>query len=217
MVFNNRYLRFLLLLGLFLATAIFLYARSRPEQVPPRHAVESLPVEFEGWRGQNFVIDPEVRQVLGDGEFLHRGYRRVGEESPIDLFLAYFPSQRTGSTIHSPKNCLPGSGWVPLESGRIQLPDSKGRPAWINRYLIARGADRELVLYWYQAHGRIVASEYLAKFYLVADSIRINRSDGALVRFVTPLRPGETPKEGEHRIAQFAERLIPEISRYIPD
>ena len=133
----------------------------------------------------------EVRfTLIGDGDFLVRMYRSP-KQYYIDFFLAYFPTQRTGSTIHSPQNCLPGSGWIPAELKRIPLTGA-GESGLVNRYIISKGLDRQLVIYWYQSNGRIVASEYWAKVYLVADSIRRNRSDGALVRIVTPIVRDET-------------------------
>ena len=103
----------------------------------------------------------------------------------IDLFLAYFPSQRTGNTMHSPQNCLPGAGWSMSGHRHIQIAGPSG-PLIVNLYIISKGTDRQVVLYWYQAHGRVVASEYWAKVYLVTDAISMNRTDGSLVRVITP-------------------------------
>jgi EpsI family protein len=153
--------------------------------------------------------------VLGDGEFVQRSYQ-TGAQSWFDLFVAYFPTQRTGSTIHSPQNCLPGSGWTPVEFNRIPLQRPGGGSISVNRYVIAKGLDRRLVLYWYQSHGRAVASEYAAKFYLVADSIRLNRSDGALVRIVTPIKLGETESSAESRAVAFTQSFLPLLDSYIP-
>jgi len=87
------------------------------------------------------------------------------------LFIAYFPTQRKGDTIHSPKNCLPGAGWIPAESSRIWIDQQGGNKIQVNRILVTKGADRALVLYGYQAHSRVILSEYGAKYYLVADAI----------------------------------------------
>lgn len=130
---------------------------------------------------------PDVLQVLGRGQFLNRIYQQTVGGPDVFFFIAYFPSQRTGDTIHSPKNCIPGAGWAPIESTRISISASSSGALAIqaNRYVIAKGLDRELVLYWYQAHGRVVASEYWAKVFLITDAVRTNRSDGALIRIVT--------------------------------
>jgi EpsI family protein len=135
----------------------------------------------------------------------------------LDLFLAFFPSQRAGSTIHSPQNCLPGAGWLPVESGKIKLLRPDGKTITVNRYLIGKGLERRLVLYWYQAHGRVVASEYWAKFYLVTDAIRMNRSDGALIRVTTPVAQNESSVSAEQRGVAFIQDVLPFLGRYIPD
>lgn len=162
-------------------------------------------------------IPPAFLEVLGPGEFLSRIYNSSATEPYIDLFLAYFPSQKTGDTIHSPKNCLPGAGWTPIESGRMQLERPDGSAIDANRYLLEKGDSRLLVLYWYQSHGRAVASEYWAKYYLVADAIRMNRTDGALVRVITPVISGESVAAAERRAVGFNNNLVPFLDRYIPD
>jgi EpsI family protein len=207
--------RFWVVACLLAGMGALLQARQAGERVPRGEPLSSFPVQIGEWRGQDQVIPPDVLSVLGPGDFLSRTYRAYGQ-LPIDFFVAYFPSQRTGDTIHSPKNCLPGSGWTPLESSRITITSANGASVSANRYLIEKGSDRQLVIYWYQAHGRAVASEYLAKFYLVADAIRMNRSDGSLVRVVTPIGNGEDPASAEKRAVGFAEKIVPMSNRYIP-
>jgi EpsI family protein len=166
--------------------------------------------------GTDVSIDKETLDVLGPGDFLLRIYQNTAAETPVDLFIAYFPSQRVGDTIHSPKHCLPGAGWQPLESGRVAL-SLPGRPAFLaTRYLIARGSDRKLVWYWYQAHDRALASEYWAKFYLIADAIRMNRSDGSLVRLITPLGNRERSGDAETRLLTLAGQVVPLLNSYVP-
>jgi EpsI family protein len=155
--------------------------------------------------------------VLGPGDFLLRDYNLADKsQPPVNLFIAYFPSQRAGDTIHSPQNCLPGAGWTPVDSTRITLSLPGHAPFPAKRYVIAKGDSRALVLYWYWAHDRGVASEYWAKFYLVGDSIRMNRSDGGLVRIVTPMSPGESAADAEQRILPIAAKVVPLLGTYIP-
>lgn len=203
---------FLVLLTL---TAVFLHARNKPEVLPPYQLLQSFPIVIGGNFGQDLPLTSEELEVLGDGEFMHRIYRSQAAP-PVDFFVAFFPTQRTGSTIHSPQNCLPGAGWAPIQSGRISMPGLNGSTMSVNRYLIAKGLDRQLVLYWYQSHGRIVASEYWSKFYLVADSIRMHRSDGALVRVITPLMRGESEDTALARTEAFAQQALPYLNSYIP-
>jgi EpsI family protein len=132
------------------------------------------------------------------------------------LFVAYFPSQRTGDTLHSPKNCLPGAGWQPLKSSKIKIALPGGEPFLVNRYLIAKGAHRGLALDWYWAHGRAVTSEYWAKFYLVEDAIRLNRSDGSLIRVATELGQHESTADAQRRLLSLLNVVFPGIETYIP-
>jgi EpsI family protein len=209
--------RFAIVAVLLVATALFLHARSRNEIVPARQPLASFPHELGEWTGTDVGIQPEVLDVLGAGDFLLRVYQNSSLRQPyVDLFLAYFPSQRAGDTLHSPKHCLPGSGWLPVESSRVTLALPGYSPFLANRYVIAKGTDRQLVLYWYLAHDRAVASEYWAKFYLVNDSIRLNRSDGSLVRVTTPLQPGETTDTAQARLISFAGKFTPLLNQYVP-
>ncbi len=210
-------LRFVLATALVAAAAVFLQAHSRSEVYPSRLALENFPDQLGDWVGTDLSIDNEVLQILGPGDFLLRAYENQRQPQPlVNLFLAYFPSQRAGDTIHSPKNCLPGAGWSPVENTRIMLSSPGHAPFPANRYVIAKGDSRELVLYWYWAHDRGVASEYWAKYYEVADSIKMNRSDGALVRVNTAIEPGETPAAAAQRLLPFANRIIPILDRYVP-
>ncbi len=215
---NSTWIRFFSAAALLIGAGVFLRSRSHAETVLPRQALASFPLQLGEWGGgKDLGIDADVRQVLGEGDFLQRIYQRTPSQPPVDLFVAYFPTQRTGSTIHSPQNCLPGAGWTPIASSRIQLARPGLGTASVNHYLIAKGMNRQLVLYWYQSHGRVVASEYWAKFYMVADSMRMNRSDGALVRILTPVSSEESAASAERRAADFAQLLMPKLSTYLPD
>jgi EpsI family protein len=215
-------LRFSVAAVLMLATAIVLQAHSRGEYFPPRSSLSSLPAQIDGWVGTDDVLDQQTRDILGPGEFLIRDYQKPDyapgqtQEPWINLYIAYFPSQKAGDTIHSPNHCLPGAGWVPTSREMIRLnrPDGSSFPA--NRYVVAKGEDRQLVLYWFQAHGRAVASEYWAKYYLVSDSMRMNRSDGGLVRLMTPMLDGESVDAAQTRLMKLGSQFIPMLDRYIP-
>lgn len=210
-------IRFAIALILLIGTALFLQARNRGEVFPPRKPLAEFPQKLGEWSGTDVEITKDIRDILGPGDFLLRVYQDETERRPnTDLFMAYFPSQRAGDTIHSPKNCLPGAGWTPIDAARVPLSIDGRAPFPVNRYVIAKGDDRLLVLYWYWAHDRAVASEYWAKVYLVADSIRMNRSDGALVRLTTRMLPGESVDSAMGRLVPFADQVVPLLNQYIP-
>jgi EpsI family protein len=226
----NCTVRFIAAALLIAAAAVFLQARTRGEIFPPRQPLSSFPDELttqsssapenstpEKWTSTDIAMDKDVLEILGPGDFLLRLYQDQTEPQPyVDLFIAYFRSQRAGDTIHSPQHCLPGAGWVPIENTPVTLAVPGHAPFPANRYVIAKGESKQLVLYWFWAHDRGVASEYWAKFYLVTDSIKMNRSDGSLVRFVTPMQPGESPDAAEQRITPFVAQVVPKLDNYIP-
>jgi EpsI family protein len=208
--------RFTVTVILLAGTALFLHGRKRIETLPPRQPLAEFPHQVGAWAGSDVSIPSDVREVLGRGDFLLRIYQNSSAEPDVDLFVAYIPSQGEGDTLHSPKNCLPGAGWSPVESSQLSI-SVPGQPTLpVNRYVIARGSERQLVFYWYGAHGRAVASEYWAKYYLIADSIRLNRSDGSLVRVATPLSEDEAPEKAEQRLLDFTEDVVPLLDPYVP-
>ena len=215
---NAGSLRFGIVAALMLVTAIVLQAHSRNEFFPPRASLSSLPSQIDGWTGTDEALDQDTLEILGQGEFLPRDYENASQPQPwINLFIAYFPTQKAGDTIHSPNHCLPGAGWVPISREVVQItrPDGSSFPA--NRYVGSQsGEGQELVLYWFQAHGRVVASEWWAKYYLVSDSIHLNRSDGALVRLMTPMLDGESPDAAQARMMKLGSQFLPLLDNYIP-
>ena len=208
--------RFTAVAVLLAATALFLQAHARDEFVPARLALASFPVELKNWAGIDIPIPDETLQSLGAGEFLQRTYKDQASGDPdVDLYLAYL-AHRPVLYHHLPQDCLVGSGWSAVESGITLLAFPGDAPFPANRYLIARGEDRQLVLFWYTAHGRRLASETQMDFYLVLDSLRLNRRDSALVRVNTQLRPGEKPEEAERRLLAFSGLVNPLLNNYIP-
>lgn len=172
-----------------MAQAAVFFGFSRQENVPNPRPLKEFATAAGGWTlAQEGIIDKETLDVLAADDTLSRQYVNQDRNVVAGLFVAFFKTQRTGQMPHSPKNCLPGSGWVPSESGKIIVDVPGDRPIEVNRYLVSRGDDRSLVLYWYQTRDRVVANEYKARVYLVADAIRYNRTDTALVRVTVPVR-----------------------------
>jgi EpsI family protein len=174
------------------------------------------------WLGQlEPRLDDQVVAILGVDDYIMRRYMNPAQP-PVGLYVGYYSSQRQGDSIHSPLNCLPGAGWEPLEQSRIRIPvrGAFGRtdtltPIEVNRVVIAKGLDRELVLYWYQSHQRVVASEYWGKIFTVLDSIRYNRTDAALVRLTTNMSDGDA-SAAERRVVAFTQEIFPRLAPYLP-
>ncbi|MGH9617616.1 MAG: exosortase C-terminal domain/associated protein EpsI [Acidobacteriaceae bacterium] len=209
--------RFWVVAALLAGTVLLLHARGDSDVIPVSAPLSQVSRNIEGWTGSDVAIDQETRNVLGSGDFMSRIYRRSGQSLPIGLFIGYFPTQRSGTTIHSPKHCLPGAGWSFVSSQYVELKDANGRAHQVGEYIISNGEIRQFVIYWYQAHGRSVANEYMAKFYLVADAIRMDRTDGALVRVMTPIGPMGNTAAAKARAEAFTAQLVPMLPRFIPN
>ncbi len=193
----------------------------RTEAIPSRQPFTALPMAFSDWKGR---VEPPLSEkelaVLGADDYLLRSYS--GPRKVAGLYIGYWETQKRGDTVHSPLNCLPGSGWQPVSNRSLRVAVN-GRAAAspeieVNRYVIQKGLDRQLVLYWYQSHGRVVASEYWGKFYLVADAVRLGRSDTAIVRVVAPIADStpDAERAAERNAVEFVQQLFPALSEFIP-
>jgi EpsI family protein len=214
-----------------LLVGAFLIARaSRTEQMPLREPLAAFPADIGTWKGWPAPrFDQRVMAVLGVDEYVNRIYQDPGGNA-VSLYIGYYQSQREGDTIHSPLNCLPGAGWEPISRERLAIdvpasltadaPDERRvrQVAVVNRVVIQKGIDRQVVLYWYQSHGRVIASEYWGKIYAVFDSIKLNRSDGAMVRLVSPVDSTNPASEAEAgRVSvEFARAILPLLHQYLP-
>jgi EpsI family protein len=201
--------------------AVALVRASKTERVPVRESLTAFPTEFAGWEGRSLPdFDEKILAVLGVDEYLNRLYTSPGRPA-VGIYVGYYQSQRQGDTMHSPLNCLPGAGWLPISQKRVEIrvSDEHGpRTILVNDFVIEKGLDRQVVLYWYQSHGRVVASEYWGKVYTVVDAVRLNRSDGALVRLVVPIAPNapQGVETAEATAIAFAQALFPQLGRYLP-
>jgi EpsI family protein len=187
------------------------------ESRAPRRPLSEFPAEVGGWRqyGRDVRFDAATEAVLRADDYVSRDYT-AGDGSAASLYVGYYATQRAGSTYHSPLNCLPGSGWVLNEPGRVEIKPADGSPAFeSNCYVIEHAGDRQLMVYWYQGRGRAVASEYADKAYTVFDSIRRRRSDGSMVRVLVPVKGSEA--EALERAVQFASQVKPRLAEYVPD
>jgi EpsI family protein len=173
---------------LLIAQAAVLYSSIRPEAVPAGKPLAEFPKTIGDWQlFREGVVEPEIQEILKADDLLNRDYLAAGSRVPVNLFIAAFRSQRNGKAPHSPKNCLPGSGWTQVNAAEVPIDVGLPQPVVVNRYEVQHSDSHALVFYWYQSRDRIVANEFRAKFWVVADAIRLNRTDTALVRITVPI------------------------------
>lgn len=201
------------LFALLAATAVVASAARAPESQVPRSKLDELPLTIGSWHGADVApFSDDLVAQLGVDDYINRRY--VGASAlPTAVYVGYYASQRQGDTIHSPQNCLPGSGWQPLESG-LQRVGTGAQVVDVNRYVIAKGASRQVVLYWYQGRGRVVANEYVNKALLMLDAARLRRTNGGLVRLIAPVVT--TTEAAAAEASGLAGALLPQLSRYLP-
>jgi EpsI family protein len=200
--------------GLIVLQGALIYSAVRPESIPAGRPLSQLPATLGSWQlAQEGLIDADTQAVLKADDLLNRYYAKGSLGA--NLFVAAFRSQRNGKAPHSPKNCLPGSGWTPLNSTVADIDVGRSAPIQVNRYVVAHGDERSLVLYWYQSRDRAIASEYTAKFWVVADAVRLNRTDTALVRVVLPIINRD--EEAADRAANdFVRAFYATLREYLP-
>ncbi len=200
-----------------LAQAGTFYGFSRSEYIPPRAALSGFSISGTPWQIlQETPLDEETLKVLNADDILSRVYQNRETGRFATLFVAFFETQRTGKAPHSPKNCLPGSGWSQTQGGMVNIRvPGRATPISVNRYVVSRGENQSVVLYWYQARDRVIASEYAAKFYTIADAIHYNRSDTAIVRVVVAVENGNVDKAME-TATSFVKTVFPPLKSYLP-
>lgn len=211
-------LRLWTLTALILATAAYTAFFSDVHAVPLRRPLASVPSVLGAWVGRSEQMSDKIVQVVGVEDYLLREYRNP-TGAAVSVYVGFYEQQKEGDQIHSPKHCLPGAGWRPTESSVVELatPGFHGGRTRANRNVIAKGDERQFVLYWYMGAGRVITNEYAAKAYLVLDSILRKRSDGALIRFMAPMRPGEEVGAVEAKVEKFARLILPHVAVALPE
>jgi len=186
--------------------------------IPQRQALADFPRQLGPWKlaGEG-SMSGRLEGVLAADDYTLRTYRNAQGQS-ADLFVAYYTVQNAGESMHSPKNCMPGAGWEPVDTGRVQLGvDGTGHPMWVNRFVIEKDRERILVLYWYQAQGRVIASEYWGKIYLVWDALRSHRRDGAIVRITVPMVNPNDGGAAQSTALGLARAAVPDLRGFLPN
>ena len=198
-----------------MVTIFYIMHLSHGEIVPLRASLEEFPLELGSWKGKEEGLDERVKAVLGVEDSMMRVYRNE-KGFPLWIYVGYYESQSQGDIIHSPKHCYPGGGWQKVESAIQEIPllSPANNSIKVNRYLIEKGLEKQLVLYWYQERGRINTSEYWAKFYLVLDAITRNRTDGSLVRISAPVMDSVDATLNQE--IEFIRLIFPLLEKFLP-
>ena len=202
-----------------LAFVIVAFVLPRPaEIIPSRASFGEFPARVAGWEGRRSSLEGVYLDALKLDDYLLADYSDASGRA-IDLYMAYYNSQRKGEAVHSPRSCLPGGGWQLREFGQRTLADIRinGQPLRVNRTLIELGNERQLVYYWFQQRGRIVTNEFAVKWYLFWDALTRHRTDGALVRIIAALPPGGDPEGADRALTEFASQIAPQLPRFIPN
>jgi len=198
----------LLLMG---AGVVAQFLDQRTESYPEHRSFVNYPLQIVDWKGKHEKLDVAVVEKLGMTDYLLANYRNE-QGSLVNFYVAYYQSQRKGVSPHSPRVCIPGGGWEIAQFERIE---ANGHP--VNRVLIKKGNQRQLVYYWFQGHGRLVANEYINKWYLFIDSIFKNRTDGALVRYTIAVAQHEDISVAEAKVLSFMAESESQLNDYIVD
>jgi exosortase D (VPLPA-CTERM-specific) len=207
--------------GLFaaLACGTILMAGNRSDVLPTRSEFASFPRSLDGWFGLDVAIDREALDSLKPSDYLSVNFQK--ESNIVNVWIAYYAAQSIGDATHSPRICIPGGGWTitSFKTAEMIVPGTGGASQHIrfNRAVIGKGSDTELVYYWFQGRGRIESSDYWLKWHLMTDAVLRDRTDGALVRFVTPIRPSESEDEADLVLKRFIARIQPALSDYLPN
>lgn len=202
--------------GLLFGVFLFLHFRSYGEKVPAKRLLDSLPRQIDDWQGQeDTTLDADILGILKLNDYVMRRYRDLSGRD-LWLYIAYWDTQRKGAQIHSPKHCLPGGGWEPLEAKQLPIVlASPLKEITVNRYVLQKDQYQQVVTYWFQSQGSVVASEVDAKLQLVKNALLRNRTDGALVRLVSPV--SGSVEETFHRQAEFVRALSPILKEFLPE
>jgi exosortase D (VPLPA-CTERM-specific) len=204
---------------LVLATVGSLIIAQRTETVAQRESLEAFPMQHGDWFGKSIPLEKQIIETLKFTDYANVNYAIPDDRMPVNFYAAYYASQRKGEAVHSPRSCIPGGGWRIESVKRQAVPDvtrADGQALEVNRVIIAKGPVRQVVYYWFAQRGRNLTNEYLVKWYLFWDGMTRNRTDGALVRLVTPVRPNEDTSIADKRLISLLKTIYPKIGNYIP-
>lgn len=190
----------------------------RQEQVPSRQDFLDFPMQLGEWTGRRDALEAQIVDVLGVSDYVVMDYAGPGGEW-VNFYVAWYDSQRADAKAHSPRACIPGGGWEISSLSQRELAGIQinGKRLEVNRVQIGKGDFKQLVYYWFQQRGRVITDEYEMKWYLLWDALTKNRTDGALVRITTMLRPGEDWEKADQRLTGFAREVEGKLTAYVPN
>ena len=203
-------------LAILLGALLFLQLRSTGEAVPIRKPLDSFPATLGEWQARRGTIfTAGILDKLKLTDYVMRDYVDPAGRD-LNLYIGYWDTQRKGAVIHSPKNCLPGAGWEPVEAFLITIPlRPPHAPIIVNKYLIQKDRDQLVVLYWYQSQGQVIAGEVPARIAMVKSALVRNRTDGAIVRVMSPTYG--SARETNERLVVYVQALYAVLGDYLPD
>jgi EpsI family protein len=207
-------LRLITSIGLLVGTFLFLHIYSHGKAVPLRAPLDLFPKTVARWRlSKSLSLGKDVFNILKPTDYLWRLYED-SRGRDLELLIGYWDRQKMGDQIHSPKNCLPGSGWYPLDASRVTIPVQASYGAiTVNRYLVAKGDARQLVFYWYQVREKVIASEYEARLEMFKSAIFHNRTDASLIRISSPIY--ESPSETSDILTNYIQAVYPILATFL--
>jgi EpsI family protein len=199
--------------------AVASVAGGREQQTPLRKPLVLFPDRIGNWAGHQGRLETDTLRTLDLSDYVIADYSSSDPGAGVNFYVAYYENQHQGASVHSPEVCIPAGGWEIGGISRREFPFSTADSGKLtyNRVIIRKGLSQQLVYYWFQQRGRTLANEFHMKWYIFLDAIRLNRTDGALVRLTTPIRPGESEDDAERRLQEFAYQIMPVLPDYVPD
>ena len=211
---NISYARTIPIVAILVVTAILTSILSRTERIRPNKSFDLFPIEIGEWKGVKENLDQKIYNILGVEDYILGNYQNQ-KGNQLNLYVGFYQSQKEGDLIHSPKNCLPGAGWNIIKTRQETILFHPGqKPSQVIRLLLQKGREKQIVLYWFHSRGRIIASEYMQKIWLVIDSMTKQRTDGAFVRLISPVIKSE--ETADKLLQEFARKIKPILDEYIP-
>lgn len=205
----------IIIISILLITSVLTALATHTENIAPNKSFNEFPLNIGSWQGKASQLDEKIYNILGVEDYIMADFRN-SPGKVINLYVGFYQSQKQGDLIHSPKNCLPGAGWNIIDSAviPIDLDTPILKKTKVIKLLLAKGGQQQVVLYWFQSRGRIIASEYMQKIWLVVDSITKNRTDGSFIRLISPVIKDEDT--ATNLLKEFATQLYPILNEYIP-